>query len=85
MSDNGLSDEDINGQVIVCLDESPNTVEIIVPLDTMSSASYAFSHAFNYFHNELNEDVEIAAVNVQYKEIDGVLSLDLFIYTRPFD
>lgn len=84
MSDNGLDDEDINGQVIISLDDPPAMVEVIVPLDTQSSASLAFSHAFHYFHNDLNEDVQIAAINVAYQDVDGVLSLVLHIYTIPF-
>lgn len=83
MSDNGLGDEDINGEVIVCLDDPPAMVEIIVPLDTMSSASYAFSHAYNYFH-DLNEDVQIVAVTTKYLDVEGVQSLVMHVFTRPF-
>lgn len=84
MTDNGLNDDDINGQVIVCLDEPPSMVEVIVPLDTMSSTSLAFSHLFHYFHGEVNEDVQIVAINVAYKDVDDVQSLVIHVFTRPF-
>lgn len=81
---NGLDDEDINGQVIICTDDPPAMVEVIVPLDTYASTSMAFSHAYNYFHNDVIEDVMIVAINVSYQEIDGVESVVLHIFTRPF-
>lgn len=81
--DNGLDDQDINGEIIMCTD-GVSMVEIITPLDTMQSAALTFSHLYHYF-NSHSEDVQVVAVNVAYRDIEGVTSMVTHVLTTNFD